>query len=172
MQSISATSGKLKFTPKSDGSSYFYETFTCIAASTNGYNALVFPLKGPAGGSLTVEIQTSTSCSAMAYTSKFYTLSGLTGSTQTVTIPLSSFNGANLAAIKAFLWSGFSTGSYELGQTSFVCKSGGGSGGANPPHTVCYYASWVVRGLPADEKMILFAGNIDFKSQYLQTVAD
>ena len=172
MQSISATNGKLKFTPKSDGSSYFYETFACIAASTNGYDALMFPLKGPAGGSLTIEIQTSTSCSATAYTSWSYTLSGLTGSTQTATIPLSSFNGANLAAIKAVLWSGFSTGSYELGQTSFVCKSGGGSGSVKPLSMVCYYASRVVRGLPADEKMARFVGNVDFKSRYLQTVAN
>jgi len=37
MSSISASAGVLSFKPKAG--SYFYETFPCQAASTNGYNS-------------------------------------------------------------------------------------------------------------------------------------
>ena len=69
MSSISASAGVLSFKPKAG--SYFYETFPCQAASTNGYNSVSFQMKGPAGGSATLEIQTKTSCSATTYTSKY-----------------------------------------------------------------------------------------------------
>ena len=82
--------------PKANG--YFYETFDCNKAATNGYNAISFTVKGPAGGSFNMEIQTKTSCTATGYTSKWHSVSGLTGSSQTITVPLSSFSGANADA--------------------------------------------------------------------------
>ncbi|PWW75915.1 Carbohydrate Esterase Family 4 protein [Tuber magnatum] len=127
MTSLAASTAnkKLTFTPKTDGSSYFYTTFeNCISATTDKYNAITFPFKGPAGGFFTLELQTASSCSA-SYTSYYYDVTGLTGSTQTITVPLSSFPGANLGVIKAWAWSGFSAaGTWELGQTSFVCPGG------------------------------------------------
>ncbi|KAF2123081.1 glycosyl hydrolase [Lophiotrema nucula] len=122
MSSISASGGILSFKPKSG--SYFYETFACQAASTNGYNSIQFNVKGVSGGSLALEIQTQTSCSATTYTSKYYTVSGLTGASQTVTIPLSSFSGANANAITAFVWSAFSstTATWQLSAVQFGCS--------------------------------------------------
>lgn len=127
MSSVSAANGKLTFKPKAN--SYFYETFTCQAASSNGYNSITFPAKGPAGGSFTLEIQTKTACSASAYKSYYYTVSGLTGSTQTINIPLTSFTGANANAVTAFVWSGFSSTSatWEIGQIQFGCSAASGT---------------------------------------------
>ncbi|KAH9866012.1 hypothetical protein J1614_008576 [Plenodomus biglobosus] len=121
MTSIKASGGVLSFTPKS--SSYFYETFPCQQASSTGYNSLTFQIKGPAGGSATLEIQTKTACSATAYTSKYIQLSGFTGSLQTMTVPLSQFAGANLNAVQTFVWSGFSstTYSWQLSNVAFGC---------------------------------------------------
>lgn len=129
MTSITANvaAKKLTFTPKAG--SYFYTSFgSCVAATTQGYNAITFPFKGPsAGSSFTFELQTGSSCASATYNSYTFTVSGLTGATQTITIPLSNFAGANLNVIKAVVWGDFSkTGSaYELGQTNFVCASGG-----------------------------------------------
>ncbi|KAF1939399.1 glycoside hydrolase/deacetylase [Clathrospora elynae] len=123
MSSLSASGGALSFKPKSG--SYFYETFACQAASSNGYNSVTFQFKGPAGGSATLEIQTQTACSASSYTSKLVSLSGLTGNTQTITIPLSQFSGANGNAVTGFVWSGFSstTTTWQLGTIAFGCGS-------------------------------------------------
>ncbi|CUS09219.1 unnamed protein product, partial [Tuber aestivum] len=130
MTSLTASTAnkKLSFTPKADGSSYFYTTFSnCVSATADRYNAITFPFKGPAGASFTLELQTASSCSG-SYTSYYHDVTGLTGSTQTITVPLSSFPGANLGVIVAWAWSGFSTaGSWELGQTSFVCPGGSSS---------------------------------------------
>lgn len=129
MTSITANvaAKKLTFTPKAG--SYFYTSLgSCVAATTQGYNAITFPFKSPsAGGSFTLELQTGSSCASTTYNSYIFAVSGLTGATQTITIPLSSFPGANLNVIKAIVWGDFSkTGSaYELGQTNFVCASGG-----------------------------------------------
>ncbi|KAF2278573.1 glycosyl hydrolase [Westerdykella ornata] len=124
MTSISASGGVLSFTPKAD--SYFYETFPCQAASSNNYNSVQFSVKGPAGSSLTLEIQTQSSCSATTYTSSFFTVSGLTGNTQTITVPLNSFSGANTNAITAFVWSGFSaTTGWQLSNIQFGCGTSG-----------------------------------------------
>ncbi|KAF2851598.1 carbohydrate esterase family 4 protein [Plenodomus tracheiphilus IPT5] len=122
MTSIKATGGVLSFTPKS--SSYFYESFPCQQASSNGYNSVTFQIKGPAGGTATFEIQTKTACSASAYTSKYIQLSGFTGSLQTMTIPLSQFAGANVNAVQTFVWSGFSstTYSWQLSNIAFGCQ--------------------------------------------------
>ncbi|CAD0090948.1 unnamed protein product [Aureobasidium vineae] len=115
MTSARVANGKLSVMP--DANSYFYETFACQAASSNGYNALNFPVKGPAGGSSTLEIQTKSACSAKAYQSYFYYVSDLTSITQTVTVPLSSFTGANSNAITSF-----------FGEIQFTCDSATGSG--------------------------------------------
>ncbi|KAH0613445.1 uncharacterized protein H6S33_005331 [Morchella sextelata] len=131
MASITANTAakKLTFTPKANA--YFYESFdSCIAATTQGYNAITFPFKSPASGaSFTLEIQTASTCASTTYTSYFYTVSGLTGATQTLTIPLSSFTGANLNVIKSFVWSAFSsnTAGWELGETKLACAAGTGS---------------------------------------------
>ena len=127
MSTISANNGVLSFQPKSG--SYFYETFTCQAASTNGYNSISFQMKGPAGGSAILEIQTKTSCSATAYTSKYVSITGLTGNTQTINIPLSQFSGANTNAITGFVWSTFSstTTTWQMSKVAFGCGSSSGS---------------------------------------------
>ncbi|EFQ90818.1 hypothetical protein CFE70_004939 [Pyrenophora teres f. teres 0-1] len=126
MSSISASNGVLSFIPKS-GNSYFYETFECQAASNNGYNSITFQIKGPAGGSATLEMQTKTSCSATSYTSKYISLTGLTGNTQTMTIPFSQFGGANANAITGFVWAGFSstTTTWQMSKVAFGCGSSG-----------------------------------------------
>ncbi|USP78071.1 carbohydrate esterase family 4 protein [Curvularia clavata] len=136
MTSISASNGVLSFKPKS--SSYFYETFDCQAATTNGYNSINFQIKGPAGGSATLEIQTKTSCSATTYSSKWVTLTGLTGNTQTINIPLSQFSGANANAITGFVWSTFSstTTTWQLSKIALGCgSSSGGTSVSSAPAT-------------------------------------
>jgi peptidoglycan/xylan/chitin deacetylase (PgdA/CDA1 family) len=124
MTPAKAANGKLSVVPNAN--SYFYETFTCQAASSNGYDAISFLVKGPAGASLTLEIQTKSACSADAYQSYFYTVSGLTGTTQTINVPLSAFTGANTNAVTSFVWSGFSSLSvtWEFGKIQFACSAG------------------------------------------------
>lgn len=123
MTSLSASGGKLQFTPKAG--SYFYETFPCQAATTQGYNTLKFDVKGPAGGSITLELQTKSACSAGSYSSSYYGISGLTGSTQTISVPLSNFSGANLNAISAIVWSGFQTGAqWQMDNVKLGCGGG------------------------------------------------
>lgn len=126
MTSISASGGVLSFKPKSGA--YFYETFPCQQATSNGYNSITFSVKGPASGSFTLEIQTKTACSAGIYSSKYTQVTGLTGNTQTITVPLSQFSGANANAITGFVWSGFSSTSatWQLSNIAFGC--GGSSG--------------------------------------------
>ncbi|KAK7530705.1 uncharacterized protein J3D65DRAFT_639285 [Phyllosticta citribraziliensis] len=124
MSKISAASKTLIFQPKSN--SYFYESFACQAAAQNGYDSLSFSVKGPAGGSLTLELQYKASCTATGqYQSVFYPVTGLTGQTQTITVPWSNFGGANPSAIFAFSWSAFSstTFSWELSQIQFGCSA-------------------------------------------------
>ena len=58
------TNKKITFT--TNANSYFYTTFACEKATTDQYNALTFPIKGPAGAQFTIELQTSTSCSTRA----------------------------------------------------------------------------------------------------------
>jgi peptidoglycan/xylan/chitin deacetylase (PgdA/CDA1 family) len=127
MTSISASGGVLSFKPKS--SSYFYETFPCQAASSNGLSGLQFTIKGPSGGSVVVELQTKSACSAGTYSSYYTQLTGLTGSTQTVTIPFTQFAGANANAVTGIVWSGFSstTATWQMSSVQFACS--GSSGG-------------------------------------------
>ncbi|KAJ8108850.1 hypothetical protein OPT61_g7882 [Boeremia exigua] len=128
MTSISAANGVLSFKPKS--SSYFYETFECQAATSNNYNSIQFTVKGTAGGSGTLEIQTKSACSAASYSSYYTSFTGLTGNTQTITIPLTQFAGANGNAVTGFVWSGFSsTDTWQLSNIQLGC--GGATGGVS-----------------------------------------
>ncbi|KAF2181017.1 carbohydrate esterase family 4 protein [Zopfia rhizophila CBS 207.26] len=148
MTSISASGGTLSFTPKSG--SYFYETFECQAASSKGYNSVQFSVKGPAGGSITLEIQSKSSCSASSYNSHYFVVSGLTGNTQTVTIPLSSFSGANANAVTAFVWSTFSstTATWQLSNIQFGC-GGGSATTSQAPTSVGAVSTTRTTGLPS-----------------------
>ncbi|KAH8762198.1 carbohydrate esterase family 4 protein [Hyaloscypha sp. PMI_1271] len=113
-----------KITFTTTASSYFYTTFACEKATTDQYNAITFPIKGPAGAKFTIELQTSASCSTTAYTSYFTTLTGITGLTQTYTVLLSAFTGANLNAIDSIVFESFSiNGAWEIGQTQLVCAN-------------------------------------------------
>jgi hypothetical protein len=109
MKLVSTVGGVLSFMPNKG--SYFYETFPCIKAQSEGYKSVSFLVMGPIGGSLVLEIQTKSSCDAgpTSATTKWFTISGLTGASQTVTVPLSSFTGASLDAVTAFVWAGFSS---------------------------------------------------------------
>ncbi len=120
---------KITFTSKSAGTSYFYSTLSCQTASSTGYSAITFPIKGPSGSSFVMELQTKTSCSASSYSSSYFQVTGLTGQTQTITVPVSAFQGANGNAVTAFLFSGFASNTaWEIGATQFVCGAA-----SNPP---------------------------------------
>ncbi|KAF7861410.1 hypothetical protein EAF04_007975 [Stromatinia cepivora] len=119
------TNKKVTFTSKAN--SYFYTTFNCEKTTTDQYNAITFPVKGPAGSSFTLELQTMSSCTATTYKSYYTTITGITGFTQTITVQLSAFSGANLNAISGLLWESFSVnGAWEIGQTNLVCANGAG----------------------------------------------
>ncbi|RAL61431.1 hypothetical protein DID88_009361 [Monilinia fructigena] len=121
-----AANKKIAFTSKAN--SYFYTTFNCEKATTDQYNAITFPVKGPAGASFTLELQTMSSCTATSFKSYYTTINGITGSTQVITVPLSAFSGANLNAISGLLWESFSlNGAWEIGQTNLVCANGAGA---------------------------------------------
>lgn len=127
MTSTTTAGNKLTVVP-STAASYFYETVPCQAAITNGYDTLQFAVKGAAGGSMAIEIQTSAKCSDTTYTSKFYLVTGITGSTQPITVQLkTAFPGANLDAIKSFVFFQFSnvTTPWEMSQVQFGCGSTG-----------------------------------------------
>ncbi|KZL87859.1 carbohydrate esterase family 4 protein, partial [Colletotrichum incanum] len=123
MSSITLTGGILSFTPKSDNSSYFYETLDCYQAATKGYKALSLTVKGPKDASFMVEIQSKQACTDKEYKSQWVVISGLTGSTQTVSIALSSFPDANLDGITGFVWSTYSqVSSYQFSNLQFTCN--------------------------------------------------
>ncbi|KAL2878014.1 hypothetical protein SGCOL_006761 [Colletotrichum sp. CLE4] len=115
MSKVAISNGALTFTPKTDTSSYFYETLGCVKATTKGYKALSLSITGPKDASMLLEIQSRTTCSDNTYKSQWVTISGLTGSQQTVTISLSSFTEANLDAITGFVWSTYSQFSSDTG---------------------------------------------------------
>lgn len=113
---------KITFTSKS--TSYFYTTFNCEKATTDQYNAITFPIKGPAGAKFTLELQTYASCTTTKYTSYFSDVTGMTGATQTITVPLSVFGKANLDAIGSIVFGSFSVnGAWEIGSTQLVCAN-------------------------------------------------
>ncbi|KAI8250061.1 putative peptidoglycan-N-acetylglucosamine deacetylase [Colletotrichum sp. SAR11_239] len=108
MSKAAISKGILSFTPKTDSSSYYYETLGCVKAATQGYNALSLTVKGPKDASMMLEIQTKASCADDNYNSQWVQINGLTGSTQNISIALSSFTNANLDAVSAFVWSTYS----------------------------------------------------------------
>ncbi|KAH0419686.1 hypothetical protein CcaCcLH18_14323 [Colletotrichum camelliae] len=108
MSKVAISKGILSFTPKTDSSSYYYETLGCVKAATQGYNALSLTVKGPKDASMMLEIQTKASCGDDNYNSQWVQIKGLTGSTQNISIALSSFTNANLDAVSAFVWSTYS----------------------------------------------------------------
>ena len=133
MRSSAANGGSVTFTPKTQDS-YFYESFACRAAATEGYNAIAFNLQGPVGGSVAVELQTQTNCSATTYTSSYSVVSGVTGTRQQITLPLDSFlEAGNLNAVVAVVFSEFSsTGAaapWTVGNIQFVCGAATGTPG-------------------------------------------
>jgi peptidoglycan/xylan/chitin deacetylase (PgdA/CDA1 family) len=122
--SLKADTVNKKITFTSTASCYFYTTFACEQATNNQYNAITFPIKGPAGGKFNIELQTSTSCTTTTYKSYITSMTGVTGSTQIYTVPLSSFTGANLNALRGIVFETFSpNGAWEIGQTQLVCAN-------------------------------------------------
>jgi hypothetical protein len=131
MQSISSSliDTKLLFTPNTNTSSYFYTNLPpCVQASTENYDAIEFSIKGPVTGfQFVLEIQTSENCTVSAYSSHFFLVSTdwRAGPTQVIRVPLSKYVGANMDAVKAFVWSDFSaTGGYEMGPIYLRCVGG------------------------------------------------
>lgn len=165
MTSVATAGNKLTLVPKSAGS-YFYETLPCQAASTNGYDTLQFAVKGAAGGSMAIEIQTGANCSDKKYTSKFYLVKGITGTTQPITVQLkTAFPGANLDAIKSFVFFEFSnvTTPWEMSQVQLGCGSSGFIGA--PVSSRSSEKIWCFLGRANAEQMLL-----DSLFQYLQSL--
>lgn len=109
MINISAASGKLSFTARTN--SYFYTTIPCGTAKTDEYNAVIFTIKGPAGAQFSLDIQTTSDCGSTSYQEYHHTISGFYGTTRTIRIPFSNFgNIPSGASIKAFVWGTFSQG--------------------------------------------------------------
>lgn len=125
MTSIAASAGQVVFIPK-DGSSYFYESFECQPAVTNGYGGIQFTVQGPAGASFALELQTAANCSVTdgTYKSSYNVVTDLTGERQTVTLPLLGFdNEPNYDAIVGLVWAVFSkTGvQWSIGNIELIC---------------------------------------------------
>lgn len=123
MNSIAASAGEVVFIPNPDGS-YFYEALPCVQAQTQGYGGLRFSILGPAGGAVSLELQTSTDCNATNHTSSYTILTGLTGQRQIQTVPLVGFdNNPNYDAIVGLAWSEFSSTNtrWSIGNITLVC---------------------------------------------------
>ncbi|KAK3293902.1 uncharacterized protein B0H64DRAFT_175051 [Chaetomium fimeti] len=130
MTAIAAAPGHVDFIPKDDGS-YFYESFECIQAITEGYNAIEFSVQGPAGGSFAFELQSTASCDTSeegSYNSSWNIVTDLTGDRQTVTLPLEGWEDSpNYDGIVGLVWSTFSeTGIvWSVGNVTLLCGGGG-----------------------------------------------
>jgi peptidoglycan/xylan/chitin deacetylase (PgdA/CDA1 family) len=125
MTAIAASAGQVVFIPKDDGS-YFYESFECQQAVTNGYGGIQFTVQGPAGGSFALDLQSTGSCSDSSgnYNSSYNIVNNLNGQLQTITLPLEGFdNEPNYDAIVGFVWESFSqTGvQWSVGNITLVC---------------------------------------------------
>src|SRR3569833_472793 len=121
MTSIAANNGVLTFVTK-DTNSYYYESFPCVQAKSQGYGGLQFTLTYPAGSQFTLEIQTKSSCDAESYESEWFTIAGLTGTQQVITLDLDVYSSSNLDAVVGFVWAGFTvTGMYTMSDIKFVC---------------------------------------------------
>ncbi|KAK4661018.1 hypothetical protein QC762_124070 [Podospora pseudocomata] len=125
MEFIAAGTGQVVFTPK-DTTSYFYESFECQPAVTNGYGGLQFTVEGPAGASFALELQTTSSCSANdgTYKSHYTIIENLTGSRQTINVPLDGFdNEPNYDAVVGWVWAVFSQSNvqWSIGNITWIC---------------------------------------------------
>ncbi|AEO70921.1 carbohydrate esterase family 4 protein [Thermothielavioides terrestris NRRL 8126] len=135
MTAIAASGGQVMFIPK-DGNSYFYESFNCQQAVTDGYGGIQFTVSGPAGGSFALELQSTDNCANgnATYRSSYNIIGNLTGQLQTVNVPLDGFdNDPNYDAIVGLVWSGFSQNGiqWSIGNITFVC----GTVASSPPST-------------------------------------
>lgn len=131
MTAIAASAGRVVFIPK-DGNSYFYESFDCQQAVTEGYGGIEFTVEGPAGGSFVFELQTTESCNVdrTSYKSSYTVVSDLTGARQTITLPLQGFdNEPNYDALVGMVWSVFSENGipWTVGNVTLVCGGQGTS---------------------------------------------
>ena len=135
MTSIAASVGQVIFTPR-DGDSYFYESFPCIEAQSSGYGGIRFSLQGPAGGSLALELQSSSSCNdSSTWKSSYNIVSDLTGQRQIVTMPLLGFdNDPNYDAVVGLVWTVFSSYNtqWSIGNITLVCGSVAGGTPSGP----------------------------------------
>ncbi|KAL2169805.1 hypothetical protein VTG60DRAFT_5624 [Thermothelomyces hinnuleus] len=132
MTAIAASPGQVVFIPKDDGS-YFYESFPCQQAITEGYNAIQFSVLGPEGGSFAFELQTTSSCDSEegVYNSSWTEVGDLTGERQTITLPLEGWDDSpNYDGIVGLTWSTFSENGiqWSVGNVSLVCGGGGDEG--------------------------------------------
>ncbi|KAK3687245.1 glycoside hydrolase/deacetylase [Podospora appendiculata] len=137
MTAIAASNGQVVFIPSNTNQSYFYESFPCQQAQSNGYGGLRFTIQGPAGASTGLELQTTANCNVTSGRNSSYTIiSGLTGQLQTVTLPLSGFDGTpNYDSIIGLAWSEFSVSDtqWSIGNITLVC---GDVSGSLPPVSV------------------------------------
>ncbi|KAL2196740.1 carbohydrate esterase family 4 protein [Corynascus similis CBS 632.67] len=142
MTAIAASPGQVVFIPEGDDS-YFYESFPCQQAVTEGYNAIEFSVVGPANGSFALELQTTSDCGSYeegVYNSSWNIVSGLTGERQTITLPLEGWDDSpNYDGIVGLAWSTFSQNGiqWSVGNVSLVCGGEGeGDGSASQSSTV------------------------------------
>jgi hypothetical protein len=116
--------GAIVFVPKT-ADSYWYESFECLTARTQGYNAISFTIQGPSNASVALELQTKQTCADENFTSTYSFISELSGSSQEYTLSLSAFGAeANLDAIVGIVWSQFSSAdlvAWTLGNVRLVC---------------------------------------------------
>ena len=125
MTAISVNNGAITFTPKS-GDSYFYESFSCQQALSNGYGGIQFNVRGPTGGSVAVELQSSANCSTAAqYNSSYNVVTGLTGGNDLVQLPWEGFdNSPSTDSVVGFSWAEFvGDGPWTMANISLVCGS-------------------------------------------------
>jgi len=127
MSAIAASGGQVSFIPK-DSNSYFYESFPCQAAVTNGYGGLRYTLQGPAGATHAIELQSTSGCNSNEtnYKSSYYVVEGVTGQRQTVTVPFVGFdNDPNYDSIVGLVWAVFSAPNeiWSVGNITLVCGS-------------------------------------------------
>ena len=121
MTSISASNGVLSFNPK-DVNSYYYESFPCVQAKSQGYGGIQFTISYPAGSGFTLEVQSKANCNDENYNSEWFEISGLSGTQQVVTMDLGVYQEANLDGIVGFVFATFTkTGRYTLSDFKFVC---------------------------------------------------
>ncbi|KAK3391115.1 glycoside hydrolase/deacetylase [Podospora didyma] len=124
MTSIAASAGQVVFIPK-DKFSYFYESFECQQAVTNGYGGIQFTVQAPAGASFGFELQSTANCNVTdGHNSSWTVVENLTGQRQTVTLPLLGFDGTpNYDSITGLAWSVFSSygSQWSIGNITLVC---------------------------------------------------